>query len=338
MKKLKYIIMCIFNMNYKGFFDTISKVHKISGKNRVYLFFDVIICGLKYGAGYKDYLLFEFYNLSPTLRKTYMTRGINNTINRICNNREYYHIFDNKNEFYARFSEFIKREWVYIPETSLENFEKFMADKDEVIVKPSSKSCGEGIDKLKKSNYKSIKEMYDYISNNIQTAIVEEVIKQCDEMKALYPSTVNTLRVTTILNNEGTHIVFAFLKIGNSDKPVDNINAGGMFAPVDLDSGTVKYPAYDKNRNIYSEHPKTGCKIQGFKIPWWHEIVDMCIKASTFVPQIRYVGWDVAITPEGPVLVEGNNMPGYDFLQMPPHTPDKIGMLPKFKSILKELQ
>ena len=31
--------------------------------------------------------------------------------------------------------------------------------------------------------------------------------------------------------------------------------------------------------------------------------------------RLRYVGWDVAITPDGPVLVEGNDLPGYDMCQ-----------------------
>ena len=76
-------------------------------------------------------------------------------------------------------------------------------------------------------------------------------------------------------------------------------------------------------------------KIQGFAIPYWEEAKAMCLEASQVVPQMRYVGWDVAITPNGPVFVEGNNLPGYDILQMPPHTPDKVGMLPRFREFVK---
>ena len=141
--------------------------------------------------------------------------------------------------------------------------------------------------------------------------------------------------MVTVLNETGPHIVYAHIRIGNSDRPVDNLHSGGMFAPIDLEKGVIQYPAYDKARHTYTEHPRTHTKIQGFAIPYWEEAKAMCLEASQVVPQMRYVGWDVAITPNGPVFVEGNNLPGYDILQMPPHTPDKIGMLPRFREFVK---
>ena len=161
--------------------------------------------------------------------------------------------------------------------------------------------------------------------------VIEDVLQQHEVLNQLNPSSINTLRVVTILNESGPHIVYAHIRIGNSDRPVDNLHSGGMFAPIDLDKGVIQYPAYDKARHTYTEHPRTHTTIQGFAIPYWEEAKAMCLEASQIVPQMRYVGWDVAITPNGPVFVEGNNLPGYDILQMPPHTPDKIGMLPTFR-------
>ena len=62
----------------------------------------------------------------------------------------------------------------------------------------------------------------------------------------------------------------------------------------------------------------------------------MCLEAAKITPQIRFVGWDVAITEDGPVIIEGNTYCAHDFWQLPPHTPDKIGMLPKIKKYVPE--
>ena len=62
----------------------------------------------------------------------------------------------------------------------------------------------------------------------------------------------------------------------------------------------------------------------------------LCEECAKVIPQVRYVGWDIAITEKGPVVIEGNQFPGHDILQLPVHCPDKIGMLPVIKKALGE--
>lgn len=58
--------------------------------------------------------------------------------------------------------------------------------------------------------------------------------------------------------------------------------------------------------------------------------------ASKEVVEIRYVGWDVCFTPDGPILVEGNEYPGHDIYQLPEHTPNHLGIWPKFTKAFKK--
>ncbi|MGI6255197.1 MAG: sugar-transfer associated ATP-grasp domain-containing protein [Acutalibacter sp.] len=334
MGKVKYLMSCVAHMDYGELFRTVGKVHKITGKNSVGILADVVKCGMKYGAGFNDYLLCEFYNLTDAQRATYITRSVNNTLVALLNNREYYHFFDNKSEFYQKFAKYIGRQWLDFSKATKEEFASFMADRDAVMVKPDSASGGKGVEKLFKKDFPTLDAMYDQLKAD-HVGVVEDVLQQHPQLNQLNSSSINTLRIVTILNETGPHIVYAHIRIGNSDRPVDNLHSGGMFAPIDLEKGVIQYPAYDKARHTYTEHPRTHTKIQGFAIPYWEESKAMCLEAAQIVPQMRYVGWDVAITPDGPVFVEGNNLPGYDILQMPPHTPDKIGMLPRFREFVK---
>ncbi len=77
----------------------------------------------------------------------------------------------------------------------------------------------------------------------------------------------------------------------------------------------------------------TGIKFEGFKLPYTEEIKALVKKAALVLPDFRYVGWDVCITPDGPLIVEGNDYPGYDFPQLPDPDKPRIGLIPKIQAL-----
>ena len=185
---------------------------------------------------------------------------------RLLNDREYYHFFDNKSEFYTTFGKYIGRQWLDFGKATQKEFRGFMADRDTVMVKPDSSSGGFGVDKLSKRDFPSLDAMYQKLKEE-HIGVMEDVLQQHEDLNQLNPSSINTLRVVTILNESGPHIVYAHIRIGNSDRPVDNLHSGGMFAPIDLDKGVIQYPAYDKARQTYTEHPRTHTRSRASPSP-----------------------------------------------------------------------
>lgn len=317
-------------MNFNNFFKTLDEVHNKCGKSKIYLFFDAIVCGIKYQAGYVDYSLFEMYKMNSKERKTIITRGINNELMKKYNKKEDLKYFSDKLLFNQKFSKYLNREWLYLTNDNFDKFEKFLKGKKEIIVKPTVGSCGQGVDKLKVTDYKP-KEIFERLINN-NTRLVEEVATQCEEIGKLHPTSINTVRVVTLKGK----VVVALLRIGNHGYVVDNFNHGGMAAPVDINDGTINYKAIDKKHNIYEIHPYTKEKIVGVKIPMWVEIVKLCEAASKEIPTVGYVGWDVCVGKDKPFLIEGNEFPGHDLYQLPPHRDGNIGLLPQFEKVLGE--
>ena len=336
MKRILYLIKRILKMDYKGLFKTVNSVHKKSGIGRTKLFFDVVKCGLKYGAGYKDYELCEWWNLNDSQRATYVTRGINNTIVTLLNNKDFYHILDNKIEFNKTFSKYLGRKWLDMQAATTEDFKAFLQGLDIIISKPSEEACGRGVEKLNVADYPSAEALFEHLKSR-NSGLVEEFVVQHEAVAKLYPLSVNTYRIVTVLTDGVPHIVYAFIRIGNGGRFVDNINAGGMAAPINIETGVIEYPAFDKDSIYYETHPYTNCPIKGYQLPQWEKAVETVLSAATVVPEVGYVGWDIAATKDGVVMIEGNPFPGHDILQMPPHVPDKIGMLPQFKKYIKNL-
>lgn len=317
-------------MNYKKFFDTINLVHKRSGKNRIVIFFDIIVCGFKYQAGYMDYNLFEMYKMNSKERKTVITRGINNSFIKKYNDQSQIYKFEDKVEFNKIFDKYLNREWIYLKEASLEDFKKYIKDKKEIIVKPVDSSCGTGIEILDPS-IRDPKELYDTLINNKQF-LVEDVVKQNKEISNIYPHSVNTLRVVTI----NKKVVAAYLRIGNKGNVVDNFNHGGMATKVNIENGIIEYPAIDKNSEVYTIHPETKHKIVGVQVPMWDKVVELCETIAHVIPEVGYVGWDICVGEDKLYLIEGNDFPGHDIYQLPVHRSDNYGDLPVFERAMKE--
>ena len=296
---------------------------------------DMLKCAIKYNAGYVDYKIAQMYRLNEEQRKTVITRGISNEIVRRMNPKEYWHFFDDKTEFNEYFKKWIPRKWIRIDElTDPELLYSLCRNHKQLIGKPLEGSSGQGILKYTETEWKnkSPEEFLQQLKTD-QIGILEEIVEQHPRMASLCPTSVNTCRIATLLGDKQQGIVYAFLRIGNG-KVMDNVDCGGMAARIDLDTGKLLTVGADKQGNTFIKHPMTNTSIIGFQIPFWKEAKDMCLEAAQLIPEMRYVAWDVAITPDGPTFIEGNSFPSHAIPQFAAHYPDGIGILPEFEKFI----
>lgn len=333
MGKIKYLFKRICNMDISAFLKTVRRIKRKTSKKPIGIFLDMVFCGLIYMAGYKDYEVFEFYNLNRKQRKTFITRGINNKFVKLLNDKNYANIIDNKILFNQKYDKFLYREWLDLRETSLATFKSYLKDKKVAIAKPIDLSCGIDVEKIVYNSNLDIEELYNRLKQNKQY-LIEDYIMQHHKLNRLYPEAVNTLRLVTILKEDICNIAFRSIRIGNNGNVVDNFNHGGLFTTIDED-GIIRKPAIDKLGNIYYKHPYTNTEIVGYEIPFFKEAIEFVKKLAKITPEIRYTGWDICITENGPVVVEGNPFPGHDIYQSKIHlNENRTGMLPIFKKLI----
>lgn len=333
MGKISYTLGRIKKMRFNAAFDTVKRVSLRSGKPRAFVLLDIVWCGLRYSAGYMDYDVFKMERTNGKQRKTFITRGVNNNFVKMLNDVNYRHYFQNKDEFNTAFSDFIGREWMLVHAGKGKEFEVWLGDKTVVIAKPRAGMCGKGIQKLYTKDFANTAELFEYILHS-DCELAEECLLQHPHLNEMYPHSINTTRIVTVYKDGKTKVICAYLRIGNGGRHVDNFNSGGMITRVDIETGKLMFVAVDKAGITYSEHPETLTAIKGFEIPRWSSCLDLALRAAAVIPQIGLVGWDIAVTPNGPVIVEGNEFPGHDIYQMPPHTPDNYGLLPLFNEAI----
>lgn len=333
MNKIKYLLKRIFSMNFSGLFKTASRVSKKTHRNYFIILFDIIHCGIKYMAGYVDYEVFCFYNLTKKQRATIITRGINNKFVKLLNGANDIDYIDNKITFHEKFAKYLNRDWLDLSKTSYEEFESYMKNKKMAIAKPVDLCCGQGVIKLVYNEDMDLKTIYNTLLENKQI-LIEDYIIQHPDISKIYPDSVNTLRIVTIYRNNKANIMFRSIRIGNNGNVVDNFNHGGLFTTIDED-GVIRKPAVDKAGNIYECHPYTGTRIVDYKIPFFAEAIEYVKTLASSVPEVGYIGWDIAITENGPTVIEANSFPGHDVYQSKIHmNSDGTGLLPFFNEVI----
>ena len=338
MIKLKYLLHILSGIRFGKIQKCLNRAHEISGKNRFFMLFDMAWCAMRYGAGYYDYMMYGFFDRTAKERDSYLTRLRNKKLISYMNDDDFSLYIDNKNEFNKLFSPYLRRSYLDGRSCTLEEFKIFMADKDACFAKPQEGDSGRGVEKLRKADFDSLSAMFDYICAKGSCAI-EECVVQHSEMNSLYPHAVNCMRIVTDRIGDEVHVAYVVLKCGNNGAVCDNSGQGGLICAVDKETGVVTSIATDDLiAHSYEKHPYTGVDFVGFRIPMFRQAVAMCREAAMIVPQIRHIGWDVAITPEGPVFIEGNNYPGTDLCQLYYNTPGRRGLMPFYRQILPELK
>lgn len=334
MSRLSFFFKRLVRMDWKAMWKTTALLKQRSGKSRVWLLCDMLRCALKYNAGYMDYKIAQMYRLNDEQRKTQITRGLSNTIVRRMNDKAYWYLFDDKATFNELFKEEVGRGWMKISaDTDPASFVSFLQTYPDIIAKPLEGSSGVGIVRYTAEHWLGREAAFLQELLDSHIGIIEERVIQHPRMMAMCPTSVNTIRIATLLGDKKQGIVYAFLRIGNGNV-MDNVDQGGMAARVDLATGKLLTVGADKQGNTYTEHPITHTPIIGFEVPFFEEAKAMCLKAAQKVPQMRFVAWDVAVTEKGPVFIEGNSFPSHAVPQFAAHYPDGIGIMREFREFI----
>lgn len=139
--------------------------------------------------------------------------------------------------------------------------------------------------------------------------LLQEKIKQHEAISRLNPTSVNTIRIVTTKYNDAVNVLSVVIRIGtSSDKVVDNAATGGTYVAIDEAGRLQKYGYYHPGMGTKAAiHPVSNVTYLGYQIPYWDEVIRLVKNAHEIVPDINTIGWDVAITDKGPILIEGND-------------------------------
>jgi len=212
---------------------------------------------------------------------------------------------------------------------SRSDWEKFLDTQlpTEFVIKPAKGARGKEVNIFSRTKdgfidafgktYRAA-DIYDTMlsAHNYDSFVIQERLK--NHLELVYLSDVHflqTVRIITLVDrNNHCRILYAYLKLITGQNVTDNFDrgqSGNIETRVSLDDGVLK-PAVGVATNglsikAISNHPKTGLSFDGFKLPLWGPACRLVKKTAPMFLPLRTIGWDVALTPNGPCILEANN-------------------------------
>lgn len=330
---------------YVSILSDYYKAAQLLSNNRVILFppalLRLLISRFKVGIGPRFYMLFQFGGLPLSLWRTYLLdeglrpllRKINGELDRrVVDNKvifhehcmkegiatvpilEKYRVDENgevhKDEFPVRSG--------LLPDESMHIIA------DEFFCKRVSGSWGQGSFKFKKLDGQWVCEdkavdLRDLCRQGDTVTpgewIVQPLLPIHRQLAAITSSHgLSTVRIISLLDNGQVSLLVAMFRITVGDNVIDNFSAGqtgNLVAAINLETGRLERCKGSLSKEFpviatFDNHPDTGNPVAGSTIPHWEDLKDLVIRAHQSLPQLVTLAWDVAVTDQGPVIIEAN--------------------------------
>ena len=265
-----------------------------------------------------EYKIYRFYDRSRRSRNQIITKYRMGHLETAFNQQRSAvksSILSEKHRYYPVLSKYIGRQWLYAPDASDHQIEEFLCVQKQLILKPSDLGKGVGVRKVFHSDVTDIKAFCEAAKK--ERLLLEEVVKQHPDIDAINSTSVNTIRINTVMDKAGIpHIMCATLRIGTGQSITDNLSGSGIVASIDLDSGVVFTRAINADLQVYIKHPTSHVTIPGFQLPHWKATKEMVTCAAKMIPQTRWIGWDIAVSEKEPLVIEANTGAGARVMQL----------------------
>lgn len=285
---------------------------------------------------HSDYFDFHFSKKPFEERVTFLSGLEKKEALKILNPMEKRVVLDDKYLSYKYFKNWYFRDAVVIETTDdYDKFAEFMKSHKKGIKKPFAGLQGRGIEILHYEDDESLKLTLDNIIENEGKFILEELIEAHPMMKEIYPDSINTVRINTLVHNGTVTHLMPFFRAGTGGNIVDNGAQGGVMASIDIETGEMISGATAHDGRMYDRHPDTGTMFKGIKFPKWQEDLDMTAELALMVAKdydLLFIGWDTTYTADEKwIIVEANGEPSIQLTQMG----IEIGVKDEFRSIIR---
>lgn len=199
----------------------------------------------------------------------------------------------------------------YNPVSEQDAIRLMQAEKECFIKVARDSYCGKGIVYVNIAEHGGTQDLQEILHEHDEDIVVQRGLTQSAFERSFNPSSVNTLRVLSLLRRDGEVKIYSRVqRMGAGGAKVDNLFHGGATVGVKAD-GRFNTVGYDLAGNTLPEHPTSHTRFDGLVLPSLDKAEALVRKAHRCIPFFRLCSWDVAFDEhDDPVLIEANMQHG----------------------------
>ncbi len=277
-----------------------------------------------HGATVDEEFYYRFYDKTSDEKETYMVANLRMKYIDHLNSgggKQVKELLNNKYLLFKRLQPYYHRDMIELGngEDDFELFCEFVEKHGEFVVKPLDYFAGQGVHKASVAAYGGdLRNAYESIlnegidikkehSSRDHRMVLEELIIQDESLARLHPASVNAIRATAVRGKDDKiHIYHPWIKVGMNGTFVASAVFDGYDCEIDVRNGIVISDGYQESGGVFQIHPDSGIRMKGFQIPRWNEMIELVDQLMAELPEYGYIGWDLVLTRDHWVVMEGN--------------------------------
>lgn len=287
----------------------VVSMNELGPKDKEAVKTELLFARIGYGFHPEECVCYELIGKPASVRDTFISSKDCVTAIFRMNDYSEMQVFNNKGKTYQRFGSYYQRDAVYLAnDLDYRKFLEFIKKHPVFVKKAVYEAMGRSVELLDVAACgHTEKQLFDSLISH-GPHILEEQVFQSEYTKKLNSSSVNTIRCITFNTKHGLIAPYFFMKVGRAGSFVDNGGAGGILVGIDGQTGRLDTDGFDEYNRRYVSHPDSGVTLKGYQLPAWGQMKNICFEMSAQIPKVRYIGWDMAHTDKGWVVIEGNGM------------------------------
>lgn len=314
-------------MNRKKIISELKKA--VLHRNIFSLSADMVFHKLVINTHPRDYFKFEFYKKGKSLeeKSRYISLRGSRYFPYGNNPLKYNNIFTNKyiqksilKHFKLPVADLITTIGKQLEISDQESLNHFLDTfKTDIVIKPINGTHGTGFLSLSRKDKHLVAGKQIYTKDDVwkqlgqgfaRGYIVEEKLINSEAIRLIHPESLNTFRFQMIKTDDGRwHNAACAMKFGTGDSQVDNAIAGGIVAEVDTNGKILSAYHYLSVKPV-THHPDSGRPLVGIHLEGYPEAAQLALEASRKFNFMGSIGWDIAPSVNGPIIVEANAWSG----------------------------